>query len=102
MEGRMETTARPTAETIAAWRAEIAAWPHTLRVLAERMPPWGFVRIADTGAIGRVAGFHECEDGTVTIDVMVRRCWNEHLVWREGARDERVTGLVSDALETLQ
>lgn len=84
-----------------AWRTEIATWPPTLRSVAERFPPWNFVRIASTGAVGKVHGFSEATDGSLTLDVIVRQSWNPHLYWPPGARDELVRGLTVADIDTM-
>jgi hypothetical protein len=83
------------------WRAEIATWPPTLRRLAERFPPWNFVRIVSTGAIGKVHGFSETTDGLLTLDVIVRQSWNPDLDWAPGSRDQLVIGLAVDDIDTI-
>ena len=87
---------------ITEWRAAIAEWPPMIRRTAERFPPWNFVRIISTGAIGKVHGFSETTDGSVTLEVIVRQSWNPHLYWRPGARIDSVTGIAVNHIDTVQ
>jgi hypothetical protein len=88
----------PTDAEMVAWLAELSTWPPTLSKVAARFAPWAFFRLASTGAVCRVHDFHEYVDGSITLDVVVRRRWNPDML----EEDHRVIGIAPTDLESVE
>lgn len=58
----------PTAEELAAWNEFVASRPAAVRTLCEKLPPWHYYDMPETGQIVTVEAYNE--DGTVRVTVV--------------------------------
>lgn len=58
----------PTAAQLRKWNKWVASRPESVRALCEKLPPWNYYDMPETGQIVMIAAY--AEDGTVRVDVV--------------------------------